>query len=379
MVLALTCGCAKPPQPESWLGTQTAVVPGVDLYQSTDSTLVESAGPVALSLLRLDPARVHLLSVLSNDEVVDAERVEGIAARHQAVAAINGGFFNVKNGEPTGLLKVRGELVSDTSLGRGAVVIWSPPNGKTELAFDQISAKVTLKFRAEGFDWTVPIDGVDTTRERGKVMLYTPAYHGDTDTATKGIEWVIRGTQKPVVTAIRKDVGRTPIPRDGLVLSFGGLELADDLASLDIGTVVSFETTWTSVNGLSRERLEKADHIVNGAGLLRLNGVTPNNWQTHERLVPDTFINARHPRTLIGVDRHGFIWLAAVDGRQSDHSIGMTFADLLRLCDRLELKDALNLDGGGSTTMVVNGRVVNRPSDATGARAVSDAILVKTR
>jgi exopolysaccharide biosynthesis protein len=57
----------------------------------------------------------------------------------------------------------------------------------------------------------------------------------------------------------------------------------------------------------------------------------------------------------------------------------MTFTDLLRLCDRLELRDALNLDGGGSTTMVVNGRIVNRPSDAAGPRAVSDAILVKTR
>ena len=57
----------------------------------------------------------------------------------------------------------------------------------------------------------------------------------------------------------------------------------------------------------------------------------------------------------------------------------MTFADLERLCDRLDLTDALNLDGGGSTTMVVNGRIVNKPSDATGPRPVSDAILVSLR
>ena len=66
---------------------------------------MDAAGPVALSLLRLDPARVHLASALSNDEVVDAERVDAIATRHQALAAVNGGFFNVKNGEPTGLLE----------------------------------------------------------------------------------------------------------------------------------------------------------------------------------------------------------------------------------------------------------------------------------
>jgi exopolysaccharide biosynthesis protein len=379
VLLALTLACRGTPDPAPWPGPPTAIAPGVDLFQSTDQSLVDAAGPIAVSLLRLDPARVHLVSALSNDEVVDAERVDGIAARHQAIAAINGGFFNVKNGEPVGLLKVRGELVSDTSLGRGAVVIHSPPDGTTQLWFDQISARVTLKFRAEGFDWVVPIDGVDTTRERGKLMLYTPAYHGDTDTATNGTEWIIRGDRKPVVTGIRKDVGRTPIPRDGAVLSFGGLELPDALASMDVGTVVSFETTWTAVNGLPTVRLDQADHVVNGAGLLRLNGVTPTNWQTHERLAPDTFVNARHPRTLIGVDRRGFIWLAAIDGRQSDYSIGMNFADLLRLCDRLDLRDALNLDGGGSTTMVVQGKIVNRPSDAAGPRAVSDAILVKIR
>jgi hypothetical protein len=379
ILLALHLACTKAPPQKSWLGDATTIAPGVEFYQSTDASLLDTGGRIALYLLRLDPARVRLVSALSNDEVVDAERVEGIAARHQAVAAINGGFFNVKNGEPTGLLKVRGELVSDTSLGRGAVVIISPPNGKTELAFDQISAKVTMKFRAEGFNWVVPIDGVDTTRERGKVMLYTPAYHGDTDTAPKGTEWIIRGSKKPVVTEIRKDAGRTPIPQDGAVLSFGGLELPDELGALDVGTSVSFETAWTAANGLSTARLEQAEHIVNGAGLLRLNGVTPTNWQTHERLVPDTFINQRHPRTLIGVDRAGFIWLVAIDGRQADHSVGMTFADLLRVCDRLDLRDALNLDGGGSTTMVVQGKVVNQPSDAAGPRAVSDAILVKLR
>jgi len=51
----------------------------------------------------------------------------------------------------------------------------------------------------------------------------------------------------------------------------------------------------------------------------------------------------------------------------------------VRLCDRLDLRDALNLDGGGSTTMVVQGKIVNRPSDAGGPRPVSDAILVKLR
>ena len=382
ILIAFTVACttaSQPPKEASWLGKPTAVATGVEFFQSTDETLVEANGPIAIFLLKLDPARVRLDSALSNDEVVDAERVDAIAERNKAVAAVNGGFFNVKNGEPIGLLKVRGELVSDTSLSRGAVAIRSPPTGKTELAFDQISAKVTLTFKAGGKTWTVPIDGVDTTRERGKLMLYTPAYHRDTDTAGNGTDWVIRGGKTLEVTDVRYNVSRAPIPRGGAVLSYGGLELPEPLGALDVGTVVSFETTWTTVNGLAPARLEEADHVVNGAGLLRLNGATPSNWQTSERLVPDTFINARHPRTIIGVDRHGAIWLVAIDGRQPDYSIGMTLTDLVRLCDRLDLRDALNLDGGGSTTMVVQGKIVNRPSDAAGPRPVSDAILVKLR
>ena len=102
------------------------------------------------------------------------------------------------------------------------------------------------------------------------------------------------------------------------------------------------------------------------------------DWKP-ESLNQATFIDARHPRTLVGVDDRGFVWLAAIDGRQLGYATGVNFAELQRLCDRLKLRDALNLDGGGSVTMVVNNAIVNRPSDAAGPRPVSDALLVKVR
>ena len=145
-----------------------------------------------------------------------------------------------------------------------------------------------------------------------------------------------------------------------------------------VGSAVTFRTTWKSLRGLTVDLLESADHIVNGAGLLRRDGMAITDWHA-ENLNSERFVNARHPRTIVGVDGNGHIWLGAIDGRQSDHSIGMTFTDLQRLCDRLGLRDALNLDGGGSTTMVVKDRVVNKPSDAAGPRAVSDAIVVRSR
>ena len=64
-----------------------------------------------------------------------------------------------------------------------------------------------------------------------------------------------------------------------------------------------------------------------------------------------------------------------VDGRQPRYSVGVTLLEAARLMRALGASEALNLDGGGSTTMVVAGQLVNRPSDGT-ERAVSDALVV---
>jgi exopolysaccharide biosynthesis protein len=361
----------------SWLGRAETIAPGVEFFRVADEALVEHTGPVAICLLRLDPARVRLSSALSKDELLQAESVADIAARHGAIAAVNGGFFNATNGEPLGLLKVDGELVSDSASLKGAVAIGAGEDGALTLDFDQVSARMTMTFSAEGQQWSVPIDGVDTTRERGRLMLYTPAYHGDTDTAPTGTEWVLDGQPLRVV-AMRPGAGHSRIPRHGAVLSYGGTTLPPSLTALTDDVVVAFETTWKRAGGAPAPAFARATDVVSGAGLLRREQVVQRDWRA-ESLTSETFTTSRHPRTLIGRDVHGRVWLVAVDGRVPDYSIGMTFADLQRLCDRLELTDALNLDGGGSTTMVVKGQVVNHPSNATGARPVSDALIVTAR
>ena len=377
VTLTLAVACLHDGQ-ASWLGAPKSIAPGVDLFRTTDTTLVDPPAPIAVYLLRLDPDRVVIESALSNDEVMDAERVDGIAKRRNALAAVNAGFFNVKNGEPAGLLKVAGELVSDTTLTRGAIAIHSLPGGGQRFYFDQASAKVVARFKADTQDVTVPVDGVDTTRERGKLMLYTPAYHADTDTAPRGTEWILEG--KPLrVIDIRENLGKAAIPRAGAVLSFGGLELPSPLEGLLQGTTVTFETNWKILNGTPEEHFEQARDVVNGAGLLIREGVTMSDWLLKEGLQPATFTDVKHPRTLIGIDRKGMLWLVAIDGRQPDYSMGMTFKDLLTLCARLDLVNALNLDGGGSTTMVAGGALVNKPSDVTGPRPVSDALVVRAR
>lgn len=361
----------------SWLSAPENVAPGITFYTSTDQTLAEPAGPTAVYLLKLDPAKVQLDSVHAKNQIMGLETVDAIAASHKAVAAVNAGFFNTRNGDPATVLKIAGQFVSDATLTRGVVIVNSPARGATTLGFDQVGAKQELRFKNGGRDFVVPIDGVDTTRAIGKLMLYTPMYNADSDTSPTGTEWVVSG--KPLkVTSVRKNAGSTPIPKDGFVLSFGGIDLPKPLERLTAKTQVSVYTNWVSLNGLSASELEAAEHIVNGAGLLRRKGRPFTAWQA-EGLSGPAFTESRHPRTVIGVDDKGFIWLIAIDGRQPDRAVGMNFAELQRLCDRLHITDALNLDGGGSTTMVVNGTIRNKPSDPGGTRAVGDALIVTIR
>ena len=129
--------------------------------------------------------------------------------------------------------------------------------------------------------------------------------------------------------------------------------------------------------GSSAKDWARAANAIGGAGLLMLNGRALTEWS--EEQLSTGFDTTRHPRTMIGVDAQDAIWLVTVDGRQPTLSLGMSFAELQGLSRRLGLKSSLNLDGGGSTTMVVRGNVVNHPSDPAGPRPVSDAILVFVR
>jgi exopolysaccharide biosynthesis protein len=86
------------------------------------------------------------------------------------------------------------------------------------------------------------------------------------------------------------------------------------------------------------------------------------------------FALRRNPRTVAGVTRDGRLLLVAVDGRAPGYSAGLSFTEEAAV---MRSRDAVNLDGGGSTTMTIRGTVVTRPSDATGERPIGDAILLE--
>ena len=89
------------------------------------------------------------------------------------------------------------------------------------------------------------------------------------------------------------------------------------------------------------------------------------------------FTSLRHPRTGVAYDPEARrLWVMVVDGRQGLYSSGMTLAEMTATLSATGAAEALNLDGGGSSVMVVHGRMMSRPSDDDGERAVRNALAV---
>ena len=162
--------------------------------------------------------------------------------------------------------------------------------------------------------------------------------------------------------------GNSAIPENGYVLSGHG----------SAGQWLQKLGNWRLYRSLTGELTpdwlqEGVVHAIGGGPRLLRNGEIDVTGQ-EERFQAD-ITQGRAPRTALGVTASGELLLVTVNGRQSNISIGMTLEELAELMRQLGAVDAMNLDGGGSSTMVVRGIVLNAPSDGT-PRPVSNALLV---
>jgi Phosphodiester glycosidase len=152
-----------------------------------------------------------------------------------------------------------------------------------------------------------------------------------------------------------------PPATDAVVLS--ALPASDEalqILSLQAGSAVTLE--WTL-------GLTNVWDAVGGSPILVANGRRVVGTCT------TSFCSSRNPRTGVGVTATGKILMVVVDGRQAGWSVGVSLPKFAAIFRRLGAVSALNLDGGGSSTMVVRGDVVNRPSSGR-ERSVSTALMV---
>jgi hypothetical protein len=196
------------------------------------------------------------------------------------------------------------------------------------------------------------------------------------------------------VTMISR-AGSNLIPQNGFILSGdgdGAARLADGswkigtkvalssshkMAMYDFGPDIEEERKRTErLLTFDRNKLFRLEDITNGIPQLIKEGVISVTWEDEK--TSKSFVETRHPRTAVAKLKDGKFLMITVDGR-SESSGGIGLYDLANLLLEFGATDAMNLDGGGSTTMFLDGKVVNHPSDKEGERKVSDALVVTLR
>ncbi len=124
---------------------------------------------------------------------------------------------------------------------------------------------------------------------------------------------------------------------------------------------------------------EQIKELLGGLPQIVKEGINISSNQPIIEGASEKFSTTKHPRTAIGFDKDkNKLFLVTVDGRQKI-SAGMSLKELSEFMIFLGCYEALNFDGGGSTTMVINGQIVNSPSDIQGERSVGNSLLLLTK
>ena len=351
------------------------IAPGIEHIQITRGfrSDKESTGPWFINMLRIDLTKARLRMVHAMDEAVGLETVSSMATRYGALAAINSGFFRTTGtyrGDSMGVGVLSGKILSESFNARAAVGMIET-NQSQQIVFGHVVFTGEVIARAKTKH---SIDGLNRPRADNELIVFTAEFHRTTLTDPDGIEVIVR---RNLVTEIRDQQGSSTIPADGFVISASGTAREWVRKNLRQRESVRLGLTLTPVETDQKEQWQKATNIIGGGPQLIKNGrieITNNA----EKILP-AFVSDGHPRTAIAKLKSGQILLVTVDGRQPGESIGMSLTALAELLLEFGAYEAINLDGGGSTTMVIRNKLVNKPSDATGERPVSDAILVFAR
>lgn len=330
-----------------------------------------SGKPVKINLLRLDLKKVRLDVYHANDSAIGTETTSSIAKRHNALAAINAGFFRLDTsqflGDPVGLFMVDGDLMSEPANERIQLIINNRP-AQTDVLITRSVISQSLRLG----DNTVPITGVNRERKADELIIYTPKFGKTTLTGGDGIELVI---VKGNIFSIRLGVGNSAIPANGYVVSASGTmrEALEPVAGKE--AAVTLVRDWLGLPPAFLRDRAKLD-VVTGVPQLVKNGKIDITWEQEK--ANKAFVENRHPRTAVAKLKDGKFLMLTADGRR-ETSAGLDLYDLAAYLVELGAVDAMNLDGGGSTTMFLDGKLVNLPSDPAGERKVSDVLLVTPR
>lgn len=357
------------------------VRPGVvHVQRVTDAPL-----RINLLLVDLSSPRVEAAVAVHAGWLAGRDRTSNLARQGGAVAAVNGDLFSADEGVPQGLTMIDGRVLTAPKF--RATFAWGREAGPFIGYFtDQWTWRAEVR---AGPGERAAVTLLNTRCPAEQICLYNefarvvPAREGDVK-----VVLAPDGLVRRVVREVRLRVqpGERVLQGTGA----GAYWLAGHARP----------GAWLAVVVAADPPLERFEHAISGGPLILRDGEfvqdclctlrdcrQTSNPQT-PRLCEDFstewklkhYLDVRMPRTAVAFDRDGkTLILAVVDGYQPGYSRGITQGDLADLLREFGAHTAMELDGGGSSTMVVEQKVVNSPPDETGERYVANALLIRWR
>ena len=372
--------------------SRLVIAPGL-----THTRLVRHAGPWIINVLTLDLRRAELgvRHVRAHDQLRTREKTSGMVARLEArgetvLAAINADFFDLATGENENNQVVDGEWW------KGLKVTDSPfdtfDNVHAQFGLDSLRRPLLDRFQFSGearaAHVAIPLIALNARVQPGPegAALFTSRFGAvtprDTGRAVAEATLAPAGHREDTLLYVRRGAAAASagnaIPSQGAVLAGYGPR------ARPVSDIAEGETLRVVLRVVLRaaprpQRAAPLALLVGGWPRILRDGMSTAAGAPSEEGTISRNAEVRHPRSAVGFTRDSStVVLVTVDGRSSS-SAGMTLEELAALMRELGAHQALNLDGGGSTTMIVRGRIVNSPSDPAGEREVGNALLIVLR
>ncbi len=262
-----------------------------------------------------------------------------IAVNSGAEGAINGGFFSGT--------RIVGSLVVDSRplsgpYGDRSATGWSSDGAKRHFGRGSFRSILSIGNR------DYPVSTMNTPPPPGGVGLFTPdVWSYVTGAPADSWEVTVKGGK---VSGVRHSSSSNHfVTREGFLIIARG-RAGDLVKDIKEGTPVSVSIEWTDPG------FRDLENVLQAGPMLLRNGAIMNDT---EGFSPRT-LSVPHPRSLVGSDGDN-MWFIVIDGRNPWHSNGATIGETAAIAKRLGLVDALNLDGGGSSSIWWNGRIVTSP------------------
>ena len=306
--------------------------------------------PVRINVVEVNKrlnSNIDITPQLSSSRLATKSTITTIARKNHSIVAINGTYFKPQTGVPLGTLMINKKLYTGPIYNRVAMGIFDD-------GFDM--ARVELNATLKTSKGDVKIDNVNQPRMLSTyVIAYSPEWgHFAPPSPKYGIQMAVENGK---ITSISREA--LPIPENGYVIVGPKDRLEKTFKSRHANVDIKTIPDWKNVN-----------HIISGGPYLVKNGEVFIDM-TEQKLGA---IGGRNPRTAIGYTQDGNLIMVAVDGREGS-SVGMTLRELAGFLKSVGCVNAMNLDGGGSTVMYVNGKVVNMPT-VKGGIALSNALTI---